>query len=459
MKNDTICAISTPLGIGGIGLIRLSGPDTYRIIKKIFMSKNEKIPVSKWKSHTVRYGYIVDNEKIVDEVLITIMRKPKSYTREDMAEIGCHGGLAAMKSVLNLCLSRGARLASPGEFTKRAFLNGRIDIAQAESVMNIILSQTEKSLEVSIKQLKGSLSEKIQKLRDGIFKLLVQLETLIDFSEEHVVEEIKPDIEGTIEKTCNNIENILKSGQTGKIFTEGIKAAIVGKPNVGKSSLLNILTEDEKALVSEIPGTTRDAIESIISIKGIPLKIIDTAGIRKPEGKIEVMGVDKARLWMEKAEIVLLLLDGSQTLDSLDMDLLERSGEKRRILVINKIDLPLKIDEKRLEKFADNKEVVKISAATGHGISMLYEKIYELIESGAGTLKEPEFFLNLRQETILKNVLQNLTEAKKAVNKNLSLDIIAEQIKFCLWDMDNITGKNLSDEIIDSIFDKFCIGK
>ncbi len=459
MDNNTICAISTPLGIGGIGIIRISGPDTYRIIKEIFKPKNEKMPVDRWRSHTVRYGYIVDGDRTIDEVLITVMKRPKSYTMEDMAEIGCHGGLAAMRSVITLCVSKGAILASPGEFTKRAFYNGRIDITQAESVMDIILAQTEKSLEISIKQLKGALSEKIQGLRNKILQIFVELETIIDFSEEQAIENMGLDIKERLDSIYNEAENILKSGQSGRIFTEGIKAAIIGKTNVGKSSLLNLLTKEEKALISEIPGTTRDAIESVISVKGIPIKIIDTAGIRKPEGRLEEMGMEKTMLWMNKAEIVLLILDGSLPLDNFDINLLKNLEGRRYIAIINKVDLPVKMDESSLKGFVDNEKAVKISAITGYGIDMLYEKIYGLIEKGAGSLKEPEFFLNLRQETILKNILYNLKEAKRIINEGFSVDIISEQIKFCLWDIDNITGKNLSDEIIDSIFDRFCIGK
>ncbi|MCX7705123.1 MAG: tRNA uridine-5-carboxymethylaminomethyl(34) synthesis GTPase MnmE, partial [bacterium] len=280
MEKDTICALSTPYGISGIGIVRLSGPETVSIINKIFRPAKKRKVDRVWESHTVRYGHIIDdNGKILDEVLVTIMKAPATYTREDMAEIGCHGGIAAINAVLHLCMSKGARLAQPGEFTKRAFLNGRIDLTQAESVLEIINSRTEKSLEVSLKQLSGSLSRKISEIRNQLLNLLIILNYEIDFADDYG-DILNNDLNGKLVTIIEEMNKILKEGQSGKVFTEGIKIAIVGKPNVGKSSLLNLLVKQEKAIVSEIPGTTRDAIEAVISIQGIPLTIVDTAGIR-----------------------------------------------------------------------------------------------------------------------------------------------------------------------------------
>ncbi|MGC8805097.1 MAG: tRNA uridine-5-carboxymethylaminomethyl(34) synthesis GTPase MnmE, partial [Candidatus Ratteibacteria bacterium] len=317
MEKDTICALSTPYGISGIGIIRLSGPETFQIIKKIFKpGRRRKLPTV-WKTHTVRYGYIVDGEKIVDEVLVTVMKSPSSYTREDMAEIGCHGGLAAIKSVIELCLRHGARLAQPGEFTKRAFLNGRIDLSQAESILEIVNAKTEKSLEIAVNQLTGSLSMKISEFRKRLMDILTFLNYEIDFSEDYG--EVSNDsLYQQLDHMIMEMKQVLQTGQAGRIFTQGIKIAIAGKPNVGKSSLLNLLVEEDRAIVSEIPGTTRDSIEAIINIQGIPFTVVDTAGIRYHSSGIEKIGVERAKEWMKKADMVLIVLDSSNPIEEID---------------------------------------------------------------------------------------------------------------------------------------------
>jgi len=454
---ETICAISTPLGISGIGIIRLSGEKTYKIIEEIFLPKR-KTKVKNWPTHTVHYGYIVDGERIIDEVLVTIMRAPKSYTREDMAEIGCHGGLSALKEVLNLCIKKGAKLASPGEFTKRAFLNGRIDLSQAESVLEIINSQTEKSLEISIKKLKGSLSNEINKLYEKIFSLLVQIEGKIDFPEEEDISEINLNVEEEIKKIKTQIKEILSKSKNGKIVFEGIKAAIIGRTNVGKSSLLNKLLKEERAIVTEIPGTTRDILQETINIKGIPVKIIDTAGIRKTKGKIEKMGVKKALYWMEKAEINLLVLDGSQALNQNDRKLLQKIKNKTYLIVINKIDLPMKINKEELKNFPEE-NISYISAKTGYGIEKLEEKIYNLILKGYGNIKETEFYLNIRQENLLKKSYSIIKNTLKLCKEKQGIELIAQNLREIIKMIDSITGKNISQHILEEIFSQFCIGK
>jgi len=458
MKNDTICAISTPLGISGIGIIRLSGPETYRIIEEIFVPKKKRKKVSEWKTHTVHYGYIMDGEKIVDEVLVTIMRAPKSYTREDMAEIGCHGGLIALKEVLNLCIKKGARLANPGEFTLRAFLNGRIDLTQAESVLEIVNSQTEKSLEISLRKLKGEFSEKINKIREEIFDLLTNIEAKIDFPEEEDVSSYSIDIKRRVEKIKEEVERIIEKAGKGKILYEGVKASIVGRANVGKSSILNRLLKEERAIVTEIPGTTRDILQEVINIKGIPVKIIDTAGIRKPKSKIEKMGVEKAIEWMEKSEMNLLVLDGSQRLKKDDEILLEKIKEKAYLIIINKIDLPLKLKVDYLKRNFPEERIVFVSAKTGEGIDKLEDAIYRLICEGYGKIESSEFYINVREEELLKKIRDNLKNITENFD-NLSIEVTAEFLKESLKNIDFITGRNFSQEILNNIFSKFCIGK
>ena len=461
MGNDTICAISTPLGISGIGIIRLSGQKTYDIIDKIFVPSKKSSKIKNWHSHTVHYGHILDGKKVVDEVLVTIMKSPSSYTREDMVEIGCHGGLVALKEILNLCIKKGAIFAEPGEFTKRAFLNGRIDLTQAESVLEIIHSQTEKSLEISIKKLKGTFSKRINLIRKKIFALLVNIEAKIDFPEEDAVLQIKIDIKEELKKTKNEIEKMLVDAGKGKIIYEGVEAAIIGKTNVGKSSLLNKLLKKERALVTSIPGTTRDFLAEAINIKGIPVKIIDTAGIRKTKRKIEEMGVERAIYWMKKAEINILVVDGSKKLNKDDKRILDnvKNNKKAYIIAVNKADLWLKLNlEKLKEKFSPDK-IVSISAKTGSGIENIEEKIYNLIQQGCGKINGREFYLNIREENLLKQIKENLINTLNLYKKNLSLELISEELKYAIKNIDGITGKNTGEEVLEQIFSQFCIGK
>jgi len=463
MKLDTICAISTPPGVSGIGIVRLSGPDTYKIIEKIFTpgkitGKREKIKIEKIPSHTVHYGHIIENGRIIDEVLLTIMKAPKSYTREDMAEIGCHGGIIPLKEVLNLCIKMGARLASPGEFTMRAFLNGRIDLSQAESVLEIINSQTEKGLEIALSKLEGNFSKKLNQIREKIVNLLVNFEATIDFPEEEDTEKIEIECEGKIREILKEVENILSSARRGKLLFEGVKAAIVGRTNVGKSSLLNKLIEEERAIVSEIPGTTRDIIQEVINIKGIPVKIIDTAGIRKTKGKIEKMGVEKAIEWMKKAEINIVVIDGSQKLKKDDEKLLENINGKEYIIAVNKIDLPLKVNIEHLKKDFDIEKIVMVSAKNGNGIEELKEKIFKIIEKGKRK-SDGEIYLNLREENLIRKLKKALNDCLLSIKNNLTPEITVECLREAINEIDYLTGRKYNDEILEKIFSNFCIGK
>ncbi|MFA5645373.1 MAG: tRNA uridine-5-carboxymethylaminomethyl(34) synthesis GTPase MnmE [Candidatus Ratteibacteria bacterium] len=458
MKKDTICAISTPPGISGIGIIRISGTGTRTILGKIFLPKNP-MPVMQWPSHSVRYGHIVKGTEIIDETLVTFMKKSRTYTREDMAEIGCHGGFASLKKVLSLCIESGCRLAQPGEFTKRAFLNGRIDLPQAESVLSIILAQTEKSLEISLHQLSGSFSTRINLLRSDLLSLSSDIEGMIDFSEVHGLEDSLPKMYQRIDRLLHDTTFLLNTGKEGKIFIEGIRLAIVGKPNVGKSSLLNLLCEEEKALVSEIPGTTRDAIETMIAVQGIPLRIVDTAGIRKPRESLESLGIERAKQWMQRAEIVLLLLDGSLPLDSEDDELLNEIGDKPAILIKNKSDLPEAWNIGDLPKKFSARDFVTISCIEKTGIDMLESRISQIIEQGMITGGDPDFYLNLRQEALLKAIQKHLSHAWSGYAQKVPLDMVAEDIRSALSAANEITGRGASEELLDTIFGVFCIGK
>jgi len=463
MKLDTICAISTPPGVSGIGIVRLSGPKTYKIIEKIFTpgkitGKRKKIKIEKIPSHTVHYGHIIENGRIIDEVLLTIMKAPKSYTREDMAEIGCHGGIIPLKEVLNLCIKMGARLASPGEFTMRAFLNGRIDLSQAESVLEIINSQTEKGLEIALSKLEGNFSKKLNQIREKVINILVNFEATIDFPEEEDTERIEIECEGKIREILKEVEDILSSARRGKLLFEGVKAAIVGRTNVGKSSLLNKLIEEERAIVSEIPGTTRDIIQEVINIKGIPVKIIDTAGIRKTKGKIEKMGVEKAIEWMKKAEINIVVIDGSQKLKKDDEKLLENINGKEYIIAVNKIDLPLKVNIEHLKKDFDIEKIVMVSAKNGNGIEELKEKIFKIIEKGKRK-SDGEIYLNLREENLIRKLKKALNDCLVSIKNNLTPEITVECLREAINEIDYLTGRKYNDEILEKIFSNFCIGK
>lgn len=459
MQNDTICAISTPLGISGIGIIRLTGPDTYKIIKKIFRPAR-KTDLYNVPSHSVHYGYVVDGDKTLDEVLVTIMRKPRSYTREDMAEIGCHGGITPLKEVLSVCLKNGARQAQPGEFTKRAFINGRIDLTQAESILEVIYSKTHRSLNMALGKLKGRFFRELSDIRNSLIEVLSVLEAQINFPDEEDVENYKFDTKKSIKEVLTFTEEILSRAGKGKIIQQGINAAITGRVNAGKSSLLNSLLKEDRAIVTEVPGTTRDTIQEMINIKGIPVNIIDTAGIRKVRGKIEKMGVERALEWMNRAEINLIILDGSKKMNEYDQQLLTHVLKKKNyVIIINKNDITQKIERKQLEKKFPLDRIVSISAKTGNGIERLEKKIYSLLMEGYGEIKGDEMFLNLRQEGKIKEIRETLLLTEKNIQDNAGIEIIAENLKFCIKKIDELTGRDVSKDIIDRIFSQFCIGK
>ncbi|NLC88359.1 MAG: tRNA uridine-5-carboxymethylaminomethyl(34) synthesis GTPase MnmE [Clostridiaceae bacterium] len=459
---ETIAAISTAIGNGGIGIIRMSGKESFNILQKIFVNnKEKKIKIDKIKGYTMQYGYIINKntgEKI-DEVIVSFFKNPKSYTKEDMCEINSHGGMIVEKQILNQCLENGAILSEPGEFTKRAFLNGRIDLSQAESIMDLINSKTEKEAKASINQLQGELSGKINEIRHYLLDMMADIEAAIDYPEYDIEEITNKKAFNILENTSEKLNELKNTFNTGKILKEGIKTAIIGRPNVGKSSLLNNILKEERAIVSEIEGTTRDTIEEYISINGIALKIIDTAGIRKTSDTIEKIGVKKALDIANEAELVLAIFDNTKELNKEDLEILEIIKNKNAIILLNKIDIKENNLENNLELINTNKDIIKISAKKGKGINELYkaiENIFQIEELDNG---EEAIVTNIRHKNQIEYAIKSIEQAKEAIKNNLPIDIISISIKQALEDLGKITGENVSEDIINEIFSKFCLGK
>jgi len=465
--NDTITAISTPIGESGIGIVRISGKEALSIADKIFVSKGGNKPYD-FKTYTTHYGWIVSKslqheasglkQEIIDEVILTVMRAPRSYTKEDIVEINCHGGIVALRRVLELVLENGARLAEPGEFTKRAFLNGRIDLTQAEAVLDIIRAKTQSSLNIGLEQLKGGLSVKINKIRKVLLDILSVLEANIDFPEEDTG---SVNLKGIIEQLNNidkELKDILENARFGRILREGISAVICGRPNVGKSSLLNTLLKQERSIVTSIPGTTRDTIEEVIDIKGIPIRIVDTAGIIEPKDLVEKKAIQRSKKCIDLADLVILLFDGSQRLTQEDNLLINRLKEKTILAVINKIDLKQKVERNKiLKKFQG---FIEISAKKFKNINLLEDAIAKLIYNGkVSTPAEPILASNLRHIEAIKKAQGFIKQAANSSDKGFSLEFIAQDIKDALLYLDGILGRRFSEDLLDKIFSEFCIGK
>lgn len=454
---STIVAISTAPGVGGIGIIRMSGENCFEILNKIFRpktkQKNEKI-----KGYTIKYGNIVNaREEVVDEVLVSYFKAPKSYTTENMCEINSHGGMVIMNQILELCLTNGAELAEAGEFTKKAFLNGRIDLSQAEAVIDVINAKTDKEAKVSLKQLKGNLSTEISEIRQEIISLLADIEVTIDYPE-YDVEEVTNNkiLEAlmNVEKKLNKME---ESFENGKIIRDGIKTAIIGRPNAGKSSLLNVILKEERAIVTDIEGTTRDTIEEYIQIDGIPLKIIDTAGIRNARDEVEKIGVKKAIEIAKDSDIVIAIFDITRDLNDEDEEILKLVEEKNAIIVLNKIDLN---DKKNIEKInKTNKPIVKISTKTKEGIDELYNKISEIYKLKEIANDGELIVSNNRHKKLIRNAKANLEMAKQTIVDKMPIDIISGNLKEIIEELGKITGETVTEDVINEIFSKFCLGK
>ncbi|MEK6589971.1 MAG: tRNA uridine-5-carboxymethylaminomethyl(34) synthesis GTPase MnmE [Nitrospinota bacterium] len=463
---DTISAISTPPGEGGIGIVRMSGPASLSIAKKIFTApKGESL--NGIESHKVIYGFITDIEtgKKIDEVLLTIMYAPRSFTREDTVEISCHGGSLPLQRILSLTLKNGARIAEPGEFTKRAFLNGRINLIQAEAVIDIIKSGSDLALESAMMQLQGGLSKKIASIRDILINVLSEIEACIDFPEEDIEFRDQQELREKLEATLNDIEQLIDTYRYGKIYREGVSVVIAGRPNVGKSSLMNALLNEERSIVTSIAGTTRDTIEEEINIHGMMIRIVDTAGIRESEGFIEQEGIRRARSAIERAGLVIFLLDGSEGLDEIDVDLIKDIQRKNKpvIVAVNKIDIGDKISPHNSsplwEGYHGEGEFLRISALRGVGLDELKNRILKMIYHGSCKIPESPFITRERHKELLLKAGDFLRRAIQSIHDNISLEFIASEIRFTLESIGEITGETYSDDVLDRIFQEFCIGK
>ena len=455
---STIVSISTAPGIGGIGIIRMSGDESFNILSKIFKPKNNQ-KIEDIKGYTIKYGEIVDNEEIIDEVLVSYFKAPKSYTTENMCEINSHGGSIIVKKILEICLKNGAELAAPGEFTKRAFLNGRIDLAQAESVIDVINAKSEKEAKSSIKQLEGVLSKEIKEIKQEILDVLVNIEVTIDYPEYDTPDVQKKEIQEMLESVKQRLSKLEESFDNGKIIKEGIKTAIIGKPNAGKSSLLNAILKENRAIVTDIEGTTRDTIEEFITVKGIPLKLVDTAGIRDAKDEVEKLGIQKSIEEAKNADLVIAIFDSSKELSKEDIEILELIKEKPAIILLNKSDLISKIDENDIISKGIKANIIKISAKNKNGIEDLYEKIAGMFSLDEINLDNEVLITNIRHKNIISKAIGNVKKANEAINIDMPIDIITIYIKEIMEDLGEITGEYVTEDIINEIFSKFCLGK
>jgi len=457
LGEDTIAAISTPPGEGGIAIVRLSGPQALQIAERMFRGKRVK-SLENVPTHTIHYGHIVEDGKIYDEVLLTVMRAPRTYTREDIVEINCHGGIAVARTILDYALRCGARLAQPGEFTRRALVNGRIDLTQAEAVLAIVRAKTSLACQVAARQIAGDLSCQIKELRGHLIEVLAHIEAGLDFPEEELEIWQEADIITRLKELVGKTERLLESGERGRVLGEGVRVAIVGKPNVGKSSLLNRLLRQERAIVTQIPGTTRDTIEEVANICGIPVRLIDTAGLRVVEDVIEQAGVERTKAAIESADLVVIVFDRSGKLEEEDLEVIEAVEGKTRIALLNKCDLPQKLDVAKLREVLKG-DLIEVSAKTGEGIDVLEERIAQAIWGGEVRADEEIFIMDIRGIEALREAKGGLEEALEALEEGLSGEFVALGLQRAAEALSRITGETVGDDVLDMIFERFCIGK
>lgn len=459
MAEDTISAVITALGEGAVGIVRISGADALATAEKIFKSRSGK-KLSEYQHHTLVYGHVTDADgTMVDEVLCVYMQAPHSYTAEDVVEIQSHGGIQSLKKILALTYQNGARPAEAGEFTKRAFLNGRIDLTQAEAVMDIIRSRSEASLKLAVRQQNGQLAQELRKLRSKMLDVVINLEAVIDYPEEDIEDVTFDTVAGSIANTAAGIENLLAHAHTGKILREGLRTAIVGRPNVGKSSLLNALLKEERAIVSEYAGTTRDVIEEQLLLDGVPLVLADTAGIRKTEDYVEQIGVEKSRRLLQDAELVICVVDGSEGLTAEDEEILQAASEKPCVIIVNKSDLEIDTTLQQLQERFGIDKVMPLSARTNEGIDRFAAWLKNYVYGSEGTLSDGVYVQNARHEELLRQALQSLHDAQRAAQERLPYDCIVIDVRNAIDLLGEITGDTVQDEIINEIFARFCIGK
>lgn len=458
LDTDTIAAISTPLGEGAIAIVRLSGEDAIVIANKVFEGKDlEQVP-----SHTIHYGKIINPEtkEMMEEVMVTVMHAPKTFTTEDVVEINCHGGLASVNRVLELVLSYGARIAEPGEFTKRAFLNGRIDLSQAEAVMDLIRAKTDKAMNVALKQLDGRLSKLVKKLRQELIETVAHVEVNIDYPEYDDVEEMSHQmlLERT-QKVYNEVEKLLETAKQGKILREGIKTAIIGRPNVGKSSLLNAFVQETKAIVTDIPGTTRDIIEEYVNVRGVPLRLIDTAGIRETEDIVERIGVERSRQALQESDLILFVLNYGEELTEEDRKLFEAVEGLEFIVIVNKTDLPQKINLDEVHQLANGKKVITASMKEDRGMDQLEEAIAQTFFDGDIESGDMTYISNVRHIQLLKQTMQALKDAERAMEAQMPIDLVQMDVTRAWELLGEIIGDTVQESLIDQLFSQFCLGK
>lgn len=458
MTGDTIAAIATGMTNSGIGIVRISGNEAFHIIDKIYQSKNGKKKISEMESHTVHYGYIVDGNQIIDEVMVLILKAPNTYTREDTIEIDCHGGVLVVQKILETVIKYGARPAEPGEFTKRAFLNGRIDLSQAESVMDVIQAKNDFALKTSMEQLKGSVLKVVKELREKIIYEIAYIESALDDPEHYDLTGYGEKLDTIINPIMNEIQKLLVTADNGKILKEGINTAIVGKPNAGKSSLLNSLVGKERAIVTDIAGTTRDILEEQINLNGISLNVIDTAGIRKTDDVVEKIGVDRAKESIKDADLVIYVVDSSRELSNEDDDIIELIKEKNTIILLNKMDLAPVVTKDEMLKLSD-KKVISISAKENKGIDELEETIKDMFFHGKIEMNDEVYITNVRHKTALKNAYDSLELVKKSIENQMPEDFYSIDLMNAYEELGTIIGESVEDDLVNEIFSKFCMGK
>lgn len=455
---DTIAAISSAAGNSGIGIIRVSGDEAIEVVDKIFRPANKNKKLANVESHTVHYGHIMDGDKTLDQVLVIVMKNPHSYTGEDTVEIDCHGGMLILKKVLDLVLKNGARTAEPGEFTKRAFLNGRIDLSQAEAVMDLINSKNDFALNSSIEQLKGGVSDAIKDIRKDIIYHIAFIESALDDPEHISLDGYDEEITKMLNENINKISKLVNSFDNGRIMKEGIKTVILGKPNAGKSSLLNLMLGEDRAIVTDIEGTTRDTLEENINFNGLSLKIIDTAGIRDTEDLVEQIGVNKAKEIAKEGDLIIYVVDGSRELDDNDREIIKLINDKQAIILVNKSDMDTVINIDELKKDS-NRDVILFSAKNGEGMDQLEEEIRNMFYSGKVTYNDQVYITNARHKEALENALESLKQVKNSVDAGMPEDFYSIDLMDAYTDLGLIIGESVEDDLVNEIFSKFCMGK